>query len=113
LGEKITPEINVFKYGLKSNSKLEVANYWNGDSSVKKLGGLNFSKDYFIYSLEWTPEKLVWKINDVVLYEQTKGVPEEPMYVVLSSGILKDESFNGQVAMEVDWVRAYVRSNEN
>ena len=40
----------------------------NGDGNInenkKVLGGLNFSKDYFIYSLEWTKDKLTWKIND-------------------------------------------------
>lgn len=113
-GEKITPEIDVFKYCKKSPSKLEVANYWNGDGTIKQnkkaLGGLNFSKDYFIYSLEWTPEKLTWKINDVVLYEQTEGVPQEPMYIVLSSGIAGETPFNGQTSMEVDWVKAFVKN---
>ena len=113
-GEKITPEIDIFKYCKKSPSKLEIANYWNVDGTIKQnkkaLGGLNFSKDYFIYSLEWTPEKLTWKINDVVLYEQTEGVPQEPMYIVLSSGIAQETPFNGQASMEIDWVRAYVKN---
>ncbi len=113
LGEKITPEIDIFKYGKKSASKLEVANYWNGDGNIKQnkkaLGGLNFSKDYFIYSLEWTKEKLTWKINDVVLYEQTQGIPEEPMYIVLSSGISHEGNPMVPCTMEVDWVRAYKR----
>lgn len=111
LGEKITPEIDIFKYGKKSASKLEVANYWNGNGKMKKsLGGLNFSKDYFIYSLEWTPEKLVWKINDVVLFEQTEGLPTEPMYMVLSSGISQEGNPMVPASMEVDWVRAYKKS---
>lgn len=113
LGEKITPEIDVFKYGKKSSSKLEVANYWNGDghlkSAKKAFGGLNFSKDYFIYSLEWSNEKLTWKINDVVLYEQTEGIPDEPMYIVLSSGINQEGNPIVPCTMEVDWVRAYKR----
>lgn len=115
LGEKITPEIDVFKYGKKSPSKLEVANYWNGDDTIKKnkksLGGLNFAKDYFIYSLEWTPEKLIWKINDVVLYEQTEGLPDEPMYIVLSSGISQEGNPAVPCSMDVDWVRAYKKKD--
>lgn len=114
LGEKITPEIDVFKYGKKSASKLEVANYWNGSEQInshkKALGGLNFSKDYFIYSLEWTPEKLTWKINDVVLYEQTEGIPQEPMYIVLSSGISQEGNPSVPTAMKIDWVRAYKKA---
>ncbi len=114
LGEKITPEIDIFKYGKKSPSKLEVANYWDGDGKVKNnkksLGGLNFTKDYFIYSLEWTKEKLVWKINDIVLYEQTQGIPQEPMYIILSSGISQEGNPSVPCNMEVDWVRAYSKN---
>ncbi len=114
LGEKITPEIDIFKYGKKSSSKLEVANYWNGDGDIKKnkksIGGVNFAKDYFIYSLEWTKDKLTWKINDVVLYEQTTGIPEEPMYIVLSSGISQEGNPAVPCNMEIDWVRAYKKN---
>lgn len=108
--EQLTPEIDIFKYGKKSASKLEVANYWNEGDNKKAIGGLNFSKDYFIYSLEWTTEKLVWKINDEVVYEQTEGVPQEAMYIVLSSGILHEGQVSGS-SMEVDWVRAYTKKN--
>ncbi|MCG8409790.1 MAG: family 16 glycosylhydrolase [Bacteroidales bacterium] len=114
LGEKITPEINIFKYGEKSASKLEIANFWSNDEKIKsnkkRLGGLDFSKDYFIYSLEWTSEKLIWRINDIVIYEQTQGVPQEEMYIVLSSGIHKDGNVNDS-NMEVDWVRAFTPNN--
>lgn len=111
LGERITPEIDIFKYGKKSSSKLEFANYWNGDDNINKnkkvLSGVDFSKDYFIYSLEWTKDKLTWKINDVVAYEQTTGIPDEPMYIVLSSGISQDGNPTIPCNMEVDWVKAY------
>jgi len=116
LGERITPEIDIFKYGKKSSSKLEVANYWNGDENIrnnkKSIGGLNFAKDYFIYSLEWTKEKLIWKINDVVMYEQAKGLPDEPMYIVLSSGITQDGNPALPVTMDVDWIRVYKKNEK-
>lgn len=109
-GEQITPEIDVFKYGKKSGSKIELANFWNEGENKKSIGGPNFAKDYFIYSLEWTPEKLVWKINDFVIYEQTQGIPNEAMYIVLSSGILHEGQVSGST-MEVDWVRAYTKKS--
>ncbi|MDA3952688.1 MAG: family 16 glycosylhydrolase [Bacteroidales bacterium] len=114
LGERITPEIDIFKYGRKSSSKLEFANYWNGDGNIKAnkkvLGGLNFSKEYFIYSLEWTKDKLTWRINDIVAYEQTSGIPDEPMYIVLSSGISQEGNPMIPCNMEVDWVRAFKKN---
>ncbi|MEA2106450.1 MAG: glycoside hydrolase family 16 protein [Bacteroidota bacterium] len=110
-GEKITPEIDIFKYGKKSNSKLEITNYWTDQNTVKEnrsvVSGLNFSKDYFIYSIEWCEQKITWKINDLVVHEQTKGVPNEPMYILLSSGITNKGEPYLPSYMLVDWIRVY------
>ena len=71
-----------------------------------KVKGLDWTKDFFIYSLEWTKEKLVWKINDVVVYIQTENIPQEPMYLLLSSGISNPNS-DVNAVMEIDWVKCY------
>ncbi|MFO7828413.1 MAG: family 16 glycosylhydrolase [Bacteroidales bacterium] len=114
-GEKITPEIDIFKYGRKSNSKLEIANYWSEQNTIKKnqsaVSGLDFSKDYFIYSIEWNENKIIWKINNFVVHEQAKGVPEEPMYILLSSGITEDGEPKLPCNMLVDWIRVYKNIN--
>lgn len=115
LGEKITPEIDIFKYDLKSKNKISIANYWGNameEKGIKKLNakvsGPNLASDYFIYTLLWTPEKLTWKINNTPVYEITEGVPQEPMYVLLSSGItVNGSSIQLPCTMEVDWIRVY------
>ncbi|HAN19829.1 MAG: hypothetical protein A2X13_12670 [Bacteroidetes bacterium GWC2_33_15] len=115
LGEKITPEIDIFKYDKKSKKKLSIASYWgnpSNDKEIKKerssISGPDFSSDYYIYSLEWTPEKLIWKINDIPVFVQTEGLPDEPMYLLLSSGIAVDGvQANLPCTMEVDWIRVY------
>lgn len=114
-GEKITPEIDIFKYCRKSNSKLEIANYWSEQNAIKEnksvVSGLDFSKDYFIYSLEWTENKITWKINDFVVHQQTKGLPEEPMYLILSSGITKEGEPKLPSHMVADWVKVYKKAS--
>jgi len=115
LGEKITPEIDVFKYDKKSKSKISIANYWGNPSEekgIKKIkssvSGPNLSSDYYLYTLLWTPEKLTWKINNIPVYEVTEGIPQEPMYVLLSSGITVNGSqIQLPCTMEIDWVRVY------
>ncbi|MCK7537095.1 MAG: family 16 glycosylhydrolase [Marinilabiliales bacterium] len=115
LGEKITPEIDIFKYDSKSKGKTSIASYWGNpteEKGIKKIkssvSGPNLSSDYFIYTLHWTPEKLTWKINNVPVYEITEGVPQEPMYVLLSSGIVVNgSSIQLPCTMEVDWIRVY------
>ncbi|HSH51318.1 MAG TPA: family 16 glycosylhydrolase, partial [Bacteroidales bacterium] len=98
-----------------SNSKLEIANYWAGQNTVKEnrstVSGLNFSKDYFIYSIEWSEHKIIWKINDFVVHQQTKGVPNEPMYILLSSGITNKGEPRLPSYMLIDWIRVYKEEN--
>jgi len=77
---------------------------------VKKSSG-KFTGDFFIYSLEWSPEKIIWKVNEKVILAQTRGVPQEPMYLVLSAGITNGIPEHLLPSyMEVDWVRIYKKA---
>ena len=96
-------------------SKME--NYMPTISGEKAIHPINpfqkpvvakYADTYFIYTLEWSPNKLVWKINDKVFKTQTSGVPQEEMYINFSSNLKKDASESGlPSAMEIDWVRVY------
>ncbi|RXQ95113.1 glycosyl hydrolase family protein [Ancylomarina salipaludis] len=77
--------------------------------SQSKVNGLDWTNDFFIYSLEWTPNKLVWKINDVVVKTETENIPQEPMYLILSSGVSNLNS-NVNAVMEIDWVKCYEKA---
>jgi beta-glucanase (GH16 family) len=94
------------------NGKMHSNFFWgNGKSphkSLSKTGGSKYADNYFIYTLEWSPNKLVWKINDKVFKTQTSGVPQEEMYINFSSNLKKDASESGlPSAMEIDWIRVY------
>lgn len=112
VGEKIMPHIDVVKFSQKNKKKVFV-NYFNRiDGNLqkieKKVSSPDTSLDYYIYTLEWTPEGLKWYINDVLVQEYTGSVPEEPMYLVLSSGLngpAKNEELPAK--LEIDWVRCY------
>ena len=36
------------------------------ESRKAEFSGLDVSQDYFIYTLEWSKDKLTWKINNVI-----------------------------------------------
>ena len=80
-------------------------------AEYKKIGkkaAEKYTGDYFIYSIEWTPDKLVWKINGKVFKTQTSGVPQEEMYINFSSNLKKNASESDlPSAMEIDWIRVY------
>jgi beta-glucanase (GH16 family) len=109
VSETMLPHIDVARF---ENGKL-YSNYFWGDGSsphrsLSKTGGAKYADEYFIYTLEWTPNKLTWKINGKVFKTQTSGVPQEEMYINFSSNLKKDSSESGlPSAMEIDWVRVY------
>ncbi len=106
VSEKMLPQIDIFKTGNKN--KISVSNHWGKkiQSSLGKFSGTKYTNDFFIFTLDWTPEKLTWKINDVVVKEETNGLPDDPMYIIFSSG-LQQEVDNSALpsSMEIDWVR--------
>ena len=102
LAEKITPHLDICR---TTGGKVWF-DYFSSKGNISKTSlGSKYSNDYFIYTLEWTSDKLVWKINDTEIYTQTSDVPQEPMYVLLAGGLNKPIS--GSTFMEIDWVRVY------
>jgi beta-glucanase (GH16 family) len=49
--------------------------------------GPDFSAGYHLYTLEWAPGWLRWKIDGVVRKETTTAVPDQPMYLVLNTAV--------------------------
>ncbi len=108
------PHVDILKVAGKK-SKVDMANLY-GNITAKKapekktaeFSGLDVTQDFFIYSLDWTKDKLTWKINGVTVNEQTKGVPQEEMYLVFSCGITgKTDNLGLPASMDIDWVRCY------
>lgn len=102
LADKITPHIDICR-----TSKGKVwFDYFSAKGNKSKTSlGSRYANDFFIFTLEWTSDKLVWKINNTEVYTQTSDIPQEPMYVLLSGGL--DKPINGMTSMEIDWIRVY------
>ena len=102
LADKITPHIDICR-----TSKGKVwSDFFSAKGNTAKTSiGSRYANDFFIFTLEWTSEKLVWKINDTEVFTQTTDVPQEPMYILLAGGL--DKPINGTASMEIDWVRVY------
>lgn len=82
------------------------------NNTVQPLKEVKLANDYYIFTLEWTAEKMVWRINDTVVKEIRENIPEIPLYAVLSLGATeKPSSRSVPAAMEIDWVRFYRMKN--
>jgi beta-glucanase (GH16 family) len=102
LADKITPHIDICR---TSNNKVWTDFVADPGRFSKTSIGPRYANDFYIYTLEWTQDKLVWKINGEEIFRQTSNVPQEPMYVLLAGGL--EKPINGMTTMEVDWVKVY------
>jgi hypothetical protein len=102
IADKITPHIDVCR---TANGKVLFDYFTSLEKRVKASLGSKYANDFFIYTLEWTPDKLVWKINDAEVMTQTVDVPSVPMFINFSGGL--DRPVNSMTTMEIDWVRVY------
>jgi len=102
LADKVTPHIDICR---SDKGKVWMDIFTNGSKANKTSVGSKYGKGFYIYSLEWTPGKMVWKINDQEVFRQTKNLPEGDMYLNFAGGL--DRPISGSSTMEIDWVRVY------
>ena len=112
VGEKMAPQIDIFRFEDKNakslNTGLQLLNGNGPDVISKTVKGARFDHDYFIYSLEWEKGKLTWYINGEKVNEQTKHVPDTPMYIVFSSHLTDEiENLNSTACINVEWIKCY------
>lgn len=82
-------------------------------NEVQPLKEIRLSNDFYIFTLEWTREKLVWMINDTVVKEVRDNVPDVPMYVCFSLGTNRLPAGKYVPShMEIEWVRFYKMKEE-
>jgi len=111
-GDFMLPQIDI----ARANKKLFMGNYWQSNKNISKnifKRCLNrFKKNFYIYTVEWYPDKIVWKINDIEVAKATTGIPDTPMYLLLNASIINDlkNSFY-ECTMQVDWVKCYKFKN--
>jgi beta-glucanase (GH16 family) len=111
VSDLMLPHIDV----ARAAKKIAVGTYWgnpNAKGGIEKRAASmsrdRYGYDYYVFSLEWTKEKMTWKVNGVPAFSTTTGIPNIPMYINISSAIYQD--VNGSVLpaeLEVDWVRCY------
>ncbi len=102
LSDKITPHIDICR---TTKGKVWFDMFTPDGKSARTSLGSRYANDYFIYTLEWTSDRLVWKINGVDVFRQTSNIPQEAMYINFAGGL--EKSINAMTTMEIDWVRVY------
>jgi hypothetical protein len=66
----------------------------------------------YIVEIEWSKERMAWKINGVELFA-APGIVDEPLYIAFSSGVTGKPKLDEPAALEVRWVKAYKHASQN
>lgn len=113
VGEKIAPQIDVFKSTVQNGKMIECGLHSiNGKQEpvhqTKKINGTTFTGNYYIYSLEWSPENIIWKINGVEVNRESKNLPDEPMYLTFCTSLSQNpDDRKIPSTLDIDWIRCY------
>ncbi|MBM3420471.1 MAG: glycoside hydrolase family 16 protein [Bacteroidetes bacterium] len=102
LGDTMTPHIDICRTG---KGKVWFDIFRSEKSAAKASIPGKFAGEFYIYTLEWTPDKLVWKVNGEEAFVQTGNIPQEPMYISVAGGT--DVPLGTVANTEIDWVRVY------
>lgn len=109
LGNANVPHVEIMKCQADGVSMGRIYRHkMESKSDIQPLKELPLGDEYYIFTLEWTEEKMTWLVNDTVVKEVREDIPDEPMYVVLSLGareVPADKHL--PVRMDIDWVRGY------
>ncbi len=100
------PHINLFYYNGKNIIVNNYAEEAGTVTAIKEVIKGIKPTDFYIYSLEWTPKELVWKINNIEVFRSSKLVPQEAMFVTLGS-FIRDNQVGGPGSLEIDWIRFF------
>jgi beta-glucanase (GH16 family) len=113
VGDTMLPHIDVFRKNAK-NSSTQGSIYTPKNGSTKplilksNLGSFSFSSNFFILSIDWCSEKITWKINGIPYMETSQNLPENPAYLVFSSGVVGNTTpANLPATLEIDWVKCW------
>jgi beta-glucanase (GH16 family) len=99
----------------KAAKNVTMGNYWGTltaglkpEKNEFRVNSGKYAADFYIFSLEWTATRLIWKINGVTVASVREGVPQVPMYLNLGSSLYeKTHTPVFPASFEVDWIRCY------
>ena len=109
LGDTEVPHVEIMKCEADGVHMGRVYSYRTAvNKDIQLIKELELDNAYYIFTLEWTENKMMWMVNDLVVKEETEHIPDVPMYVVFSLGTNKEPLEKQLPArMEIDWFRGY------
>lgn len=116
--KKWPPEIDVLEILDHEPNKVYMTNHWIDDAGKHEANGgswvgPDFSDDFHVYAVEWKPGEIIWYVDGVERFRSSKGVPDEPMYIVANLAVggdwpgYPDATTPFPAYMDIDYIRVY------
>lgn len=100
--EAMEPHINIFHF---DGANIQVGYTYKGKTYQAEIKGINPS-EYYIYTLEWRPNELIWYINNIEVLRAPNDNLYREMCLTLNS-FIPEKIVGEEGLLEVEWVRAY------
>ena len=115
------PEIDVLEVLGHAPSEVHMTHHWlkspdETDSNGEDWSGPDFSQDFHIFAVEWTPDSIRWEVDGIERFRSEQHVPDLPMYMLVNLAIggtwpgAPDRATSFPAVFEVDFIRAYQRN---
>jgi hypothetical protein len=107
--ERKMPQINIFHVDHKM---ISVGYVMDNITQTQRVRGIS-PYDFYIFSVEWGAENLIWRVNDQEVFRAAKGViPSVPLFPLFASIVRQQQAGVGY--LDIDWIRIYkLKKQEN
>lgn len=117
------PEIDIMENLGHEPRRIHCTQHWGeawprNQSTGAHFDGPDFSEDFHVFCVEWSPERIDWLIDGERVASSTSHIPLEPFYLVVNLAVGghwpgdPDATTEFPQELRVDWVRAYERREE-
>ncbi|HPB05165.1 MAG TPA: family 16 glycosylhydrolase [Prolixibacteraceae bacterium] len=79
-----------------------------GQRLISKVNMKHKLSGYLLLSVEWTPERIEWRVNDRFMGALSQNVPHEKLGLRIETEVVKSTS-NLPHRLDIDWIRCYKR----
>ena len=100
--DKKLPLLSIFHYNGKN---ITVGNYTERGFNGTTVRGIS-PKQYYIYSLRWTKNELIWYVNNKEVFRTTNNIPKEKLYLAFSS-FISEKQRPQEAQLHVAWVKVF------
>ena len=101
-GKPGSPMVALYHY----NGDVHQMGMVNGDrTQMVNLTGMLRSM-YYVYSIRWTKDELIWYVNNLEILRLPNRLPKEPMFFLAQSWLPGNEK-GGEGKLKVQWAKVY------